>query len=84
MRKKHGKKVGVLQLVTVWPFPYAKIDEFNSMKRIIVPELSLGQLRGELEKLIINANEKLIGVNRIDGYMITPDEIIEETLRGLK
>ena len=84
LRKKHGKKVGVFQLVTVWPFPYAKIDEFNSMKEIIVPELSLGQLRGELEKLIINAKEKLIGVNRIDGYMITPDEIIEKTLRGVK
>ncbi|HDS09912.1 MAG TPA: 2-oxoacid:acceptor oxidoreductase subunit alpha [Firmicutes bacterium] len=80
LREKHSIKAGVLQLVTVWPYPYHLIEKLNNKKKIVVPEMNLGQMRGEVEKVI--TDKKILGVNRIDGNMITPDEIIEKILKG--
>ena len=45
------------------------------MKRIVVPELNLGQYRREIERLVKNGQE-VIGVNRVDGELISPADII--------
>ncbi len=81
LREEHKIKAGVFQLITVWPYPYHLIERFKDKKMIVVPEMSLGQMRGEVEKVIPD-KKKLLGVNRIDGNMITPDEIIEKILKG--
>ena len=46
------------------------------MKRIIVAELNQGQYRREIERLASDAQE-IIGVNRVDGGMLSPREILE-------
>ena len=43
----------------------------------MIPELNLGQYRLEIERLVRDDVE-IRGVNRVDGELITPDEILEE------
>lgn len=72
-----GLKVGLLQLQTLWPFPGHLVKKYGEkVKKIIVPELSLGQLRSEVEK---HAKDiPVVGVNRVSGLALTPREIIKD------
>lgn len=71
-------KIGVLQLVTVWPVADKEIKEaLNQAKAVVVPELNLGQFITE----IYVRNEKNIpveGINRVDGKPIEPAEILRK------
>lgn len=76
--KEEGKKVGVLQLVTLWPFPDEEVMEVcNQVKGVIVPELNLGQLIGEVNRVNKN-NIPIAGINRVDSLSILPSEIIDK------
>ncbi len=49
--KKKGIKVGLLRLITVWPFPEKRIKELaQKVKGFVVPELNLGQIVLEVER----------------------------------
>lgn len=71
-----GKKIGVLQMVTVWPFAEKLIsDVCGRAKAVIVPEMNCGQYVREVAR--VNAGRtKVIPVNRIDTEIITPQEIL--------
>jgi 2-oxoglutarate ferredoxin oxidoreductase subunit alpha len=48
---KKGIKVGELRLITVWPFPEARIREVaGNIKGFVVPEINLGQVVLEVER----------------------------------
>nr|WP_255364350.1 transketolase C-terminal domain-containing protein [Candidatus Frackibacter sp. WG13] len=80
--REEGIKVGLLQLKTIWPFAQEEIKELvNQVDKIIVPELNLGQLIGEVERLS-NLEEQVVGINRIDGELIKPATIIEAIKEG--
>lgn len=69
-----GIKAGLLQLQTLWPFPYDVVEDYaKGAKLVVVPEMNMGQIIGEVERSI---NRKAIGVNRFDGKMISPAEIV--------
>lgn len=71
-----GVKVGVFQIITVWPFPDEEVRAIcDSMKAVLVPELNLGQLIGEVRK-VNDGGTPVIGVNRTDGLSISPCEIV--------
>jgi len=71
-----GVKAGMLQLVTVWPMPEKEIRAvLSKVKTVVVPELNLGQIAGEIKKLN-DYGCKVIQANRVDGILITPEEII--------
>jgi len=75
--RKAGKKVSFLTVYSIWPTPEKEIiNALKGIKRIIVPELNHGQYRREIERLIDNKIE-IIGVNRVDSYLIAPEDIIE-------
>ena len=75
-------KVGLLQLLTIWPFPSSVIHEISKkMKRIYLVEMNLGQLYAET-RIVIDSNIPLIKVNRIDGELITPCEISSKVKEG--
>jgi len=75
--RKDSFKVGLLQLQTLWPFPDHLIKRYSEKaKKIIVPELSLGQLKSEIERYVKNI--PVVGVNKVGGISITPQEIIKE------
>ena len=76
--REEGKKVGILQLVTLWPFPEEEIAEICSkVKGIIVPELNLGQLIGEVNR-VNTSSIPILGVNKVNGLSINPYEIVDK------
>ncbi|NLI11688.1 2-oxoacid:acceptor oxidoreductase subunit alpha [Pelotomaculum propionicicum] len=74
--RKEGIKAGLFRLISVWPFPDKEIKALSRQARsIIVPEMNLGQLIGEVER-VVRSETKVSGINRVTGEMITPDEIL--------
>jgi 2-oxoglutarate ferredoxin oxidoreductase subunit alpha len=72
-----GSKISSLVVLSLWPVPERQVlRAMKGMKRIIVAELNQGQYRREIERLASDAQE-IIGVNRIDGGMLSPREILE-------
>ena len=75
--RNEGLKVGLLRLITVWPFPESRIRALigeGHVKRFIVPEINLGQLRREVERL---TSLPVLRLNHAGGHMPVPDEILE-------
>ena len=61
----------------MWPIPEGEISRaLDDVKRVVVPELNQGQYRREIERLI-SPSQEVIGVNRVDGKLISPLEILE-------
>ncbi|MEA1978975.1 MAG: 2-oxoacid:acceptor oxidoreductase subunit alpha [Chloroflexota bacterium] len=49
--REKGIRVGMLKLITVWPFPQERIAELaGTVKGFVVPELNLGQIVLEVER----------------------------------
>lgn len=75
--REKGVKAGLLQLVTVWPMPEKEIRAaLQQAKTVIVPELNLGQLAGEVRKYN-DYGCKVLQANRTDGVLITPQQIVD-------
>ena len=50
--RKVGVKAGLLRPLTIWPFPDRAVAEISSrVKAIIVPEMNLGQMTLEVERV---------------------------------
>ena len=81
-----GKRVSSLALLSLWPIPEQAILQAAAGKsRIVVAELNDGQLRREVERLICTPTDptrqatrqgEVVGVHRIDGELITPQQIL--------
>ncbi|MER3513442.1 MAG: pyruvate flavodoxin/ferredoxin oxidoreductase, partial [Chloroflexota bacterium] len=75
--RTQGRKVSGLTIQSLWPVPEAAIRAAaEGMERVVVPELNLGQYRREIERIL--HGPEIIGINRIDGELITPDQILEQ------
>jgi 2-oxoglutarate ferredoxin oxidoreductase subunit alpha len=73
--RKAGIPVGLLRLISVWPFPVATIKELAvQADAFIVAEMNLGQVRYELER---HVRQPIIGIHNAGGAMITPKPIFE-------
>jgi len=71
-----GKKVGLLKLITIWPFPLKPLKRLaEHVRRVIIPEMNLGQIALEVERAI-GGKADVIQVNRVDTELISPDEIL--------
>ena len=72
-----GRRVGILRLRMVWPFPMERmIALLRSARRVVVPEMNQGQLRRTIERSV-SRHVPVISVQRYDGEMLTPEEIID-------
>jgi len=77
--RDEGKKIGVVRLKTLWPFPEELISDIGSkMKKILVPEMNMGQVVGEVMKY---ACCEVIPYSQANGEIISPDTIIEQMRR---
>ena len=47
----------------------------EGINRVIVPELNMGLYRREIDRLA--GEREVLGVNRVDGTLITVEEIVE-------
>ncbi len=75
--REKGVKAGLMQLVTLWPFPRRRLEPLLSQVRaVLVPELNMGQIAREVKR-VNQGRAKVETLNRIDGNLITPGEILE-------
>ncbi len=75
--RKKGIKAGLVQLVTLFPFPRETVDTYlRQCRAVIIPEMNLGQMAREISR-VNQANCRIVKHNRIDGHLITPDEIFK-------
>jgi 2-oxoglutarate ferredoxin oxidoreductase subunit alpha len=49
----------------------------RGVARVVVPELNLGQYRREVER-VVRDGVGVVGVNRVDGRLISPTDIARE------
>lgn len=78
--RKSGLPVGLLRLISLWPFPEGylrgladQVDEF------IVAEMNLGQISLEVERI---ARQPVSGVYHAGGAMIPPEPILEAIIEA--
>jgi len=72
-----GKKVGLLKLVTLWPFPSNVIrDLAKSVNAFIVPEINYGQMAYEVDRTSRGSAEVVL-MGLMGGSIHTPEEIQE-------
>jgi 2-oxoglutarate ferredoxin oxidoreductase subunit alpha len=75
-RARYGRKVGLLRLKTLWPFPEDVVERAaESAQRVVVAEMNLGQIALEVERVV--GRNKVLRVGRADGHVITPDQIVD-------
>jgi 2-oxoglutarate ferredoxin oxidoreductase subunit alpha len=73
--RKEGRKVGLLRLKTLWPFPEEAVAEVGKRaKKVMVPEMNQGQVVGEVKKL---CPREVIPLNQTNGEVIRPETIME-------
>lgn len=74
--RKQGIKAGLFKPKTIWPFPQKRFKELIQNKKfVLVPELNMGQMILEVER-ISSGKIKVAGLNKVNGEMITPKEIV--------
>ncbi len=79
--RRRGLKAGLLQLVTIWPFPRQIVEpHLSRVRAVLVPELNMGQISREVKR-VNQGKTRVETLNRIDGSLITPDEILTSLLR---
>ena len=79
--RERGVKAGLIQLITLWPFPRQAVEPVLRRARVaLVPELNMGQMSREVKRVNQGAS-RIETLNRTDGQLITPDEILARLLR---
>ncbi len=74
--RKKGKKIGMFRPITIWPSPEKQLIELSKkVKRIVVVEMNAGQYFLEVDR-IAGKNVKVEKYGRLNGEIVTPDEII--------
>jgi 2-oxoglutarate/2-oxoacid ferredoxin oxidoreductase subunit alpha len=79
--RERGVKAGLLKLITLWPFPRRLLEPYlKQVRAVLVPELNLGQISREVKR-INQGMTRVEKLNRVDGNLITPDEIVERLVK---
>ena len=74
--RAHGIRAGLLKLSTLWPFMRAAVEKvLESARVLVVPEMNMGQISREVKR-VNQGKARVRGINKVDGTMITPDEIL--------
>jgi len=77
MAKREGLRVGMLRLLTVWPFPEERIRNLaRQVRAFVVPEINTGQIIREVERCAAG-RAPVLGVNRPGGEILEPDQVLE-------
>lgn len=78
--RRRGEQFGLLELQTLWPFPYYLVRQRAAAARIVVVvEMNTGQVCQSV-RLAVGQPDRVFLANRVDGVLISPDDI-EKTLR---
>ncbi len=75
--RARGVKVGMLRLITVWPFPERQIKQLaERVKAFIMPEINLGQVYLELQRVVADRAQTK-HVPHCGGWVHDPKAIFE-------
>ena len=75
-RARYGRKVGLITLKTLWPFPEEIVAQAaENVPRVVVAEMNLGQIALEVERIV--GRSKVMRVGRADGQIVTPGQIVD-------
>jgi 2-oxoglutarate ferredoxin oxidoreductase subunit alpha len=81
MLRSEGKRVGYLRLIGIWPFPEKAVRRIGkSARKIVVPEMNLGQLFYKVREAV-GHDVEVVKLPKIGGIMHSPQEIAE-ALKG--
>ena len=84
LARKEGIKVGVLRLITVWPFPEERIRQLaREVKAFVVPELNYGQIVLEVERCAAGQAETIL-VGHAGGDIHKPEKVLEAIRRAAR
>jgi 2-oxoglutarate ferredoxin oxidoreductase subunit alpha len=79
--REKGIKAGLLQLVTLWPFPRQLLEpHLERVRAVLAPELNMGQMSREVKR-VNQGRTRVETLNRVDGSLITPGEIVARLVR---
>ena len=73
LARADGLKVGLLRLITIWPFPDWLIAETPGA-RFLVPEMNLGQVAGMVRAAA--GGRETLGLTQVNGTTISPASIL--------
>lgn len=74
--RKEGRKIGMFRPITIWPVAQNKIEYLaKNVRRVSVIEMNMGQYFLEIDR-IAGKHTKVDKYGRVDGELITPEEII--------
>jgi 2-oxoglutarate ferredoxin oxidoreductase subunit alpha len=76
-----GIRAGLLQLITLFPFPRRYVEDvLHQCRAVLVPEMNMGQMSREVKR--VNQKDTRIDTyNRVDGQLITPEEIYGQLIK---
>ena len=80
--RKDGYKIGMFRPVTIWPMAQKQIENLaKKVERISVIEMNMGQYFFEVDR-VAGKHTKVDKFGRVDGELITPEEIISFIKEG--
>jgi len=79
--RQQGIRAGMLQLITLFPFPRSQVvPVLKQCRAVLVPEMNMGQISREVQR--VNQNYcAVVKHNRVDGQFITPDELFARLIK---
>lgn len=76
--REKGIKAGMFRPITIWPFPAEQLEALSKkVKRIVVAEHNDGQILLEVQRVVKN-NCEVDFIGKIDGTVLTPNEILSK------
>lgn len=79
--RNNGVKAGLLQLITLFPFPRGAVSPLLSRCRaVLVPEMNMGQISREVHR-VNQTGCRIVKHNRVDGQFITPVELYKHLIK---
>ena len=76
--RERNIKAGLLQLITLFPFPRHPVEGLlKQCRAVLVPEMNMGQISREVKR-VDTEGTYIKKYSRIDGQFVTPGEILSQ------
>jgi 2-oxoglutarate ferredoxin oxidoreductase subunit alpha len=83
-REERGIEIGFLKLVTLWPFPEAKLRQIvGEVDTIFVPEMNLGMMKHPITESLRDRCKRVVPIPSL-GILHSPEYILSKIYEELK
>lgn len=80
--REKGYKVGLMELNTLFPFVRSAVERLTRQCRsLVVAEMNMGQISREVKR-VNNGRSHVLTLNRVDGQIITPAELVKTLMKA--